>query len=86
MGIKLTTLRVLRILEPLICCRLYSEQSRNLIIITPVIKDQYRGLARHFHEENGREVCNERKQFVRLEIPIYHNFSNGLPPKNGVFH
>lgn len=63
-----------------------ARQSRNLIIFTPVIKDQYRGLARHFHEENAGEVCNERKQFVRAENPIYHNFSNGLPPKNGAFH
>ena len=86
MEIELTTLRVLGVLEPLICCRLYGKQSRNLIIITPVIKDQYRGLARHFHEENARDVCNERNQFVRLEIPIYHIFVNGLPPKNGAFH
>ena len=29
-------------------------------------------VARHFHDENAGEVCNERKQFVRPEIPIYH--------------
>ena len=85
-GIELTTLRVLGVLEPLICCRLYGEQSRNLIIITPVIKDHYRGLARHFHVENARDVCNERNQFVRPEISIYHILFNGLPPKNGAFH
>ena len=63
-----------------------ARQSRNLIIITPVMKDQYRGLARHFHKENEGEVCNERKQYIRPENPIYHNFSKGLPPKNGAFH